>query len=601
MVGDDQEPRLGPPRHLVQKVAKARHVGIVERRIDLVEHADRGGVGQEHAEDQRQRRQRLFASRQEAECRELLARRLAHDLEPRLQRIVAFDQYQPGLAPAEQSPEQRGEIGVDLFKGGEQAFAPLAVQPRDARAKLLDRFLEVGLFGGKRVVLRPHGGQVVLGAQVDGAERLALAAQAGDLDLQRLGPRDLVWWDLDGRQKLVWREIQIVTDALARRGQPVARGIEPGFRPCPPLACLACHAFGLAFGRGGGAQGGFAHGQRIGGAPASGLGLLQPARKRRLAGCDLGWQSLGRGQVGFGRRTPRGQFLGPFLGRLQTVAPAGQIAHHLLPALRARLGVAPRLVLRRTPGDHRKPCGLDPRPCRLDRGAGLLHRRQVGRRRLGLGQPGTGVGGLVAMPGEGQPCRFQPPRRNRTVGLGPRLCATRLGQPRIGGSPGLARRGLSPRQIGKPCRQRFMRLPGPVCPRLDLDKVVLQGFQPVQLPQPVGRCLRRVFGRCAQAIPSPQVTLAADQPLPRDQCRLQCGAFGPRHQADLRQTPRQHQGRSDMGRQGRCARGQGGRVGIGGQRDPARACGALGFRQPQVIAERGADRRLVTRFDAQPV
>jgi hypothetical protein len=56
------------------------------------------GVGQEHRKDQRQRRQRLFAPRQQRQRGQLLARRLAHDFQPRLQRIVGFHQHQPRLA-----------------------------------------------------------------------------------------------------------------------------------------------------------------------------------------------------------------------------------------------------------------------------------------------------------------------------------------------------------------------------------------------------------------------------------------------------------------------------------------------------------------------
>ena len=66
VVGDDKEPRIGAPGHLVQKIAEARDVGIVKRRVHLVQNADRRGVGQEDREDQRQRRQGLFPPPTEA-------------------------------------------------------------------------------------------------------------------------------------------------------------------------------------------------------------------------------------------------------------------------------------------------------------------------------------------------------------------------------------------------------------------------------------------------------------------------------------------------------------------------------------------------------
>jgi hypothetical protein len=52
-------------RHLVHQIAEALDIVVVERRVDLVEHADRRRVGQEHREDQRQRGQRLLAARKQ--------------------------------------------------------------------------------------------------------------------------------------------------------------------------------------------------------------------------------------------------------------------------------------------------------------------------------------------------------------------------------------------------------------------------------------------------------------------------------------------------------------------------------------------------------
>src|SRR3546814_12647075 len=69
-------------------------IGVVERRVDLVEHADRRGVGEEQPEDQRHRGQRLLTARQQCQRLQLFARRLRHDLEPRFERIVRIDQFE---------------------------------------------------------------------------------------------------------------------------------------------------------------------------------------------------------------------------------------------------------------------------------------------------------------------------------------------------------------------------------------------------------------------------------------------------------------------------------------------------------------------------
>src|SRR5438067_8885217 len=46
-LGDDDEARRGGVRHLVEQVAEALDVVVVERRVDLVEHADRRRVRQD--------------------------------------------------------------------------------------------------------------------------------------------------------------------------------------------------------------------------------------------------------------------------------------------------------------------------------------------------------------------------------------------------------------------------------------------------------------------------------------------------------------------------------------------------------------------------
>ena len=63
VVGNDQVARVGLAAHPVEQVAEAVNVRIVERRVDLVEDADRRGVRQEQREDQRHCGQRLLAAR----------------------------------------------------------------------------------------------------------------------------------------------------------------------------------------------------------------------------------------------------------------------------------------------------------------------------------------------------------------------------------------------------------------------------------------------------------------------------------------------------------------------------------------------------------
>ena len=176
-MGDDDEAGVGPLPHLVEHAAEAVDVGVVQRGVDLVENADRGRIGEEDGEDQGRRRQGLFAARHQAHDCQPLAGRAGVDLQPGLERIVALDEFQLGLAAAEQGLEQAFEIVVDDVESRHQPLAALGVEFVDAVAQLGD--------GGRQVAaLDLHGiepvavfDRLVLGAQVDGAEGLALALQ----------------------------------------------------------------------------------------------------------------------------------------------------------------------------------------------------------------------------------------------------------------------------------------------------------------------------------------------------------------------------------------------------------------------------------------
>ena len=104
--GDQDEAGGRVARHLVEQVAVALDIGVVERRVDLVEHADRRRIGQEHREDQRGRGQGLLAAGKQGHDLRLLARRAGEDLEPRIERIVGIDQLEFCRAATEQHGEE---------------------------------------------------------------------------------------------------------------------------------------------------------------------------------------------------------------------------------------------------------------------------------------------------------------------------------------------------------------------------------------------------------------------------------------------------------------------------------------------------------------
>ena len=111
------------------EVAEPVDIGVVEWCVDLVQYADRRGIGQESREQESERGQRLLAARgprTAASCR-----RARHDFEPGGERVVIVDQAQLRLAAAEQLCEQLGEMAVELLEGRSQPLAHFAVERAD--------------------------------------------------------------------------------------------------------------------------------------------------------------------------------------------------------------------------------------------------------------------------------------------------------------------------------------------------------------------------------------------------------------------------------------------------------------------------------------
>ena len=108
-----------------------------------------------------------------------------------LERILGFDQLQFRLAALEQGRKQVPEMRVDDLESGDEPHAPLLVQGMDRAAQALDCFGQVVALGDKLVPARQNLDEFVVGAQVDGAEPLALLAQVLEpaLDLDAAGQR----------------------------------------------------------------------------------------------------------------------------------------------------------------------------------------------------------------------------------------------------------------------------------------------------------------------------------------------------------------------------------------------------------------------------
>ena len=161
VVRDDDE--LRPIRHLAHDLVEAVDVRLVERRVDLVEHAERRRLDLEDGEQQRHRGERLLAARQQLDAADLLARRLRHDLDRRsracrlssaraLRRLRRRGrERQRRVTAAEEAREDRLELGVDRVERLAEPLARGPVDLLDRRLQLTDRTLEIAPLRGQEV------------------------------------------------------------------------------------------------------------------------------------------------------------------------------------------------------------------------------------------------------------------------------------------------------------------------------------------------------------------------------------------------------------------------------------------------------------------
>ena len=82
VVRDDEVARLGGAHHGIEQVAEPFDIGIVQRRVHFVEHANGGRIGEEQRKDQRGCRQRLLSAGQQRERLQTFTGRLRKNLKP---------------------------------------------------------------------------------------------------------------------------------------------------------------------------------------------------------------------------------------------------------------------------------------------------------------------------------------------------------------------------------------------------------------------------------------------------------------------------------------------------------------------------------------
>ncbi|KGD44404.1 hypothetical protein DO72_5716 [Burkholderia pseudomallei] len=178
---DEKELRL--VGHRAHEIREALGVRVVERRVDLVEQAERRRIQLEHREHERGRRQRLLAARQQVNRRVLLAGRLRHHLHAGVENLVArHDELR--LPAAEQAREQIAEMAVHFVEGRLQERARFLVDLADRVLERLDRVRQIGRLRIEEHLALARGRELVERRHVDRAERVDRVVDPRDLALQ---------------------------------------------------------------------------------------------------------------------------------------------------------------------------------------------------------------------------------------------------------------------------------------------------------------------------------------------------------------------------------------------------------------------------------
>ena len=112
VVGDHQKAGAFRFGHLFEHRAESVDVGVIQRGVDLVQHADRCRIRQKHCEQQRQCRQRLLPTRKQCQVLQFLARRRGQNFKSGIQRVFGVGQFQMGMTATEQLAEQFLEVLV---------------------------------------------------------------------------------------------------------------------------------------------------------------------------------------------------------------------------------------------------------------------------------------------------------------------------------------------------------------------------------------------------------------------------------------------------------------------------------------------------------
>src|ERR1019366_1152447 len=167
-MGDDHE--LGIDRHLGDEAGEAGDVGLIERGIDLIQHAERAGLIVEYGHEQGDGGQRLLAAGEQEDVLQALAGRRADDIDAAIGDVLLVGEAHLAGAAAEQRLEPDAEVGVDGFEGLGEFLAGNQVDFLNRLLGVADGIDQVLTLGAEEIVALLGLLILLHGGGVDGAE-----------------------------------------------------------------------------------------------------------------------------------------------------------------------------------------------------------------------------------------------------------------------------------------------------------------------------------------------------------------------------------------------------------------------------------------------
>src|SRR5262245_40803757 len=185
LVRDDDQLRTAA--QLLEDLEQPLQVGVVQRRLDLVQHVERRRAGLEDGQQEGDRGQRALAPRQQGQPLDLLARRPGLDVDAGGQHVVGLGQHQAALAAGEQPREDLLELGRGVGERRREHLLDPVIDLFDHGEQVPPGLLEVFELGGEERVALLQRRELLQGERVDLAELGKLALRGGG-PLLLLGP-----------------------------------------------------------------------------------------------------------------------------------------------------------------------------------------------------------------------------------------------------------------------------------------------------------------------------------------------------------------------------------------------------------------------------